>query len=382
MNNDIEANRFISRIYDGVVAPEVWGSILEELAHFVDARGVNLAVIDNVHSHLNLSASNGLLSPEDIQYYNSHLAQHEAIAWKILINNKAGIVFSDVELEAGIEEHLRGTPLADWVQNTLGCQYRAAIRLSDEKPWNDIITLQFAQGRGPIELEQRRDLELFAPHFSKAIELNRPFALLNARYQSVMAFLDKLDLGVAIVTPQCEVVLSNEEARRIFSERDGIVIQRNSRVQICCSDTNAKFLDIVRTLSETGNIAKGSRSFIFSASCRSGKLPYIIEIFPFGSGFNALKNNFSGIVMVMIDTNNRKAINPTGLDQLFNLTSAEFQIARFILDGDNTNDIAEKRNVSPETVRSQAKSILHKTGCQSRNDLLRLAVAANPPIKD
>ena len=98
--------------------------------------------------------------------------------------------------------------------------------------------------------------------------------------------------------------------------------------------------------------------------------------------FTKLDDNFSGIVVIILDPDNRRTINPRGLDQLFNLTGAEFQIARLILEGDNTKVIAEKRNVSPETVRSQAKSILHKTGCQTRNDLLRLVVATNPPIKD
>jgi len=382
MKIDVGTSQFIARIYDGVVAPDAWSDILDELIYYVGARGATLAVIDTLHSHMNLSASSGLFSQADLTYYNENLAQYETVAWEILLANKAGKAFSDVELESGIEEHLHETPLADWLRNTIGCQYRAAIRLSDGKPWHDVMALQFAQGRGQINPEERAALEIFSPHLSKAIELNRPFAMLKARYNAVMAFLDKLDLGVAIVTPRSEIILSNEEAKRIFTQRDGLFLQENATVQLGDPDENSRFLDAVLTISETSNKAKGTLSSLFNINRLSGKSPFMIEICPIGTGSNALEDASRGAVVVILDPSNRKSFSPKGLDQLFALTGAEFQIAKLILEGHETKVIAEKRNVSPETVRSQAKSILHKTGCQNRNDLLRLAVAANPPVKD
>jgi hypothetical protein len=65
MKIDVETSRFIARIYDGVVAPDAWPDILDELTYYVGARGATLAVIDTLHSHMNLSTSSGLFSQAD-----------------------------------------------------------------------------------------------------------------------------------------------------------------------------------------------------------------------------------------------------------------------------------------------------------------------------
>ena len=68
------------------------------------------------------------------------------------------------------------------------------------------------------------------------------------------------------------------------------------------------------------------------------------------------------------------------MEALFGLTTAEADVWRLMVNGHPTQDIADIRNVSYETARSQVKSVLTKTNSSKRGDVIRLAVAVNLPV--
>ena len=59
------------------------------------------------------------------------------------------------------------------------------------------------------------------------------------------------------------------------------------------------------------------------------------------------------------------------LSHYFELTAAEIEVIRLLADGQNAGQIAETRNTSLHTVRTQIKSILAKTRLESQLDLVR-----------
>lgn len=61
----------------------------------------------------------------------------------------------------------------------------------------------------------------------------------------------------------------------------------------------------------------------------------------------------------------------------FGLTKKEIEIIKFIHKGLSSKEIANLTNRSEETIKSQRKSILSKTGCQSMTEVVVLAVKNN-----
>jgi DNA-binding CsgD family transcriptional regulator len=61
---------------------------------------------------------------------------------------------------------------------------------------------------------------------------------------------------------------------------------------------------------------------------------------------------------------------------LFDLTSAEARVARAIAQQKTTEGIAAEFSVSRETVRTQIKSVLAKTGFKRKSDLAALLAVA------
>ncbi len=56
------------------------------------------------------------------------------------------------------------------------------------------------------------------------------------------------------------------------------------------------------------------------------------------------------------------------------------RVCRLLVEGCETQTIADMRNVTAETVRTQVKSILAKTRTSKRSDVVRLALTVNLPV--
>lgn len=66
----------------------------------------------------------------------------------------------------------------------------------------------------------------------------------------------------------------------------------------------------------------------------------------------------------------KKYSEPKNIDITSALTKSEFNVLELLIKGFTGPEISSIRNVSKETVRTQIKSILHKTQCHSQNQLI------------
>lgn len=65
-----------------------------------------------------------------------------------------------------------------------------------------------------------------------------------------------------------------------------------------------------------------------------------------------------------------KRNDPLSKHLLLKLSDAEINVLLLLVEGKDGSDIARIRQVSKETVRSQIKALLNKTGCKSQNQLI------------
>ncbi len=121
--------------------------------------------------------------------------------------------------------------------------------------------------------------------------------------------------------------------------------------------------------------AMGRRSFLQSGAVRSfpvrgaqGKAPSMIRFFPIPADGDEI---FPGLASVAVVTP-AQPHSPPSLDilkGLFDLSPAEARVAQGIAARRTVEEIADRSNVSRETVRSQLKTVLAKTGTSRQLDL-------------
>ena len=83
----------------------------------------------------------------------------------------------------------------------------------------------------------------------------------------------------------------------------------------------------------------------------------------------------------LIDPEDQQTYSTEGIEALGLLTPAETSVCSMLVGGRGTREIAEQRDVSLETVRSQIKDVLQKLACSDRLDLPRMALSTHPPVQ-
>jgi len=84
---------------------------------------------------------------------------------------------------------------------------------------------------------------------------------------------------------------------------------------------------------------------------------------------------FIAAMVLIIDSNNPSTISLEPLKTLFNLTSAELNVAGLLLQGNTLMNVSEIRGVAIDRVKTQAKVVYAKTGVLNRALLIRKSVA-------
>ena len=101
---------------------------------------------------------------------------------------------------------------------------------------------------------------------------------------------------------------------------------------------------------------------------------------PLRDGGGEFATGFAGAFLTIIDPQEPPKISPEALATLCGLTVSEREVASLLLAGRPASVIAEIRNVSPETIKTQSRAIYQKARVASRGELLRKAAHLSPPI--
>ena len=129
--------------------------------------------------------------------------------------------------------HYSELPTVEFLTNHLGVYRRTAARLNDSGIWFDALTFRYAQDRGQMTEEEEKIVQIFLPHFSKAVELTRPFQILKAEFQGVLSALDRFHVGVLLLNAHGTVVVKNAEAKRILGEKGGLATDPLGQLRAC-----------------------------------------------------------------------------------------------------------------------------------------------------
>jgi DNA-binding CsgD family transcriptional regulator len=221
---------------------------------------------------------------------------------------------------------------------------------------------------------------LYLPHLQKVNELSRPFNLLKARFKAVLDVLDRFHLGVFILATDRSVVVHNHAADRILELQDGI---HNIPGKMLGIKNPSQHLIFTTQIDKAISLAKGDEAGEIdriAITRPSGKTAFIVEISAVRSRNLVIDGIFTGAMIIVIDPDHHPIIDTAGLEMLFNLTPAEQQVCKLLIEGYATREIAECRDSSPETVRNQIKALLDKTKSRHRADLVRLALSINLPV--
>lgn len=370
-----EVDQLILKIYDTVADQSSWPAVLDELARMVSARGCMM--FDWEYSELGRE----LKSPHySASYDNYRITQY--LTYFREFETQDQDVFERCSLKSDridlIEDDVLATTDAELferpnVQQLLkfGIKHRAAGLLDKDNTSRSRFSIQLGAERGRLTNEEKTILSKILPHISKSLELGRPAAQLAARRHNMLAMLDQLTIGVAFLDSDHRVIEVNEELKRQIDELEIISISHYGYLTLKDNQKQRLLIDLLTDASQHGKFGARPRKEAIETS-HNGYL--CIEAVPVEKLSELGTKQFNGHIVFSTDTNRPISVQQTLIKHVFKLTEIEASLVDMVCQGLTNVQMAEIRGRSVDTVNNQIKSVFYKTNCQSRTELVRLAM--------
>jgi DNA-binding CsgD family transcriptional regulator/PAS domain-containing protein len=372
-------SQFLPAIYDAALSDEHWPRALTLLSEQVPSVGAFLIAIDQVGLPFTIREAASTYRAEDLRYYFENFGHYDNANVEASTRMPPMRLLRDCDVVPSVTV-LDDRPDYKWLRENIGARRKGGVRLSQGKGWLDVVAFQFAnEWEGTSGAIQAR-LDVLLPHVAKVVEINRKFSILRHQYQAVLAALDHVRIGTCVTGPSGHVMVCNQEARRIFSLEDGLSLSRMGFLTCLTGELTAELSERVCAAASTARGEASAHEVIVFARRKSGARPFLIEIAPLRDSVGELERNMAGALVFIIDPQNHQAVSTRRLARLLGFTEAEAEICRLMVGGGSAAEIAEERSVSEGTVKSQFKAIYGKAGVNRRADLVRLALAVDPPV--
>lgn len=371
-----------SKIYDAATSESLWDDAMDTVAEFTGAKaGVLFTHGFNITNEWKRHKASTLWrSTSDTQraYIGSEFGEYDACARERILESQKLVIHH--EGSNGDIDLLNQRPDMVYFREHFGIARRLATKLSDHPGWNELLILQFDKKHRSVPQHCKDALAGIAHHIAKAAELSRSFAYLEDRYQAALSALDHVLVGVCIAMPNGEIILANHEARQLFDAHDAVWL---SPEKILTSHQHQTALEIKAAVSAAVGAAVGDSprtETLLSIERSSDLRPVLVEVTPITDSLGELHSNFKGALIYLIDPENPAPLKIERLATQCGLSEAESVVCERVAHGWTNNHIADDRNVTPETIKSQIATVFSKTSVKNRSELVRLILKSSPPV--
>lgn len=289
-----------------------------------------------------------------------------------MLSDGVELIGDDTVSHSGIP--LSARPNARFLR-AFGLRNRAAALLNKDDPSRDRFSVQFAAHRGPITAAEIAQANLVLPHLAKALAVARHFQALCESRTIALSSLDRLRVGVAITDRGGRLIFENNEFRRIADDRGVIGRDRAGKLTLRQAAAQARLAGLLSDVYGHGRFGARPRKEAVIVDNGGAVSGVCVEVCPLSRAEEVSAAPVDGYLVTCLDTGTTLNLDLTAMSRAFRLTRAEERILGHLTDGHPNARIAELSSRSVETINSQVKTLLAKTGCENRTQLVRLASA-------
>lgn len=352
------AEGLVDRIYEAAVVPERWSGVLDDLSSIGEGDGA-LILTRNAFQERWLGTGGAK------ELFEAGVAK----GWQGAKNPRAPRLFAARhagflnDLDVFTREEIDQEPYFTEYLRPLGFGWGTATAI--EVPSGDMIAFDVERRfeRGPVERSIIRKLDKLRPHLARASLISS--RLMFERARTVAETLGLIGLPAAVLGVGGRPLAANTLFEAIMPH-----MAHESRGRLILNDSSADrlFADAFQRLASDTR-ADDVRSIPLAA--REERPPMILHVVPIRG---AAHDVFSGAsaILVVTPVEPRKVPTADVLQGLFDLTPAEARVARTIAEGKTIEAFATAQGLSAETVRTQLKSTLAKTGVHRQAELAAL----------
>ena len=360
-----ELDRLVGAIYDGAVESPPWQGALQLMRDSLQAAHVTLMLRPPSSENAGVMINTGSVTKQGVESYETHfyamdpfvrLAEGEVVTAEELIGKQwlQSTVYQEYLRPLGVR-HLLGADI--YTKEGIECRFR--VTRSHE-----------AQ---PFSAEDKALCRFLLPHLKRSIQLHARLDFLECERQLFAGTVNRMQLGIISFSQNGAILETNQEARRILSEKDGIWLSGNN-LSVEVTQEGRELQRMVRQALSGAASAPGPavvEAMSITRPSGRAKLGVLVRQIPLGAWSESRQRP---AVAVFLRDPESSAAQPSHelVRRLFGLTRMEASLALLLAEGLTLDEAAEKMDVRRNTARTHLRSIFCKTGVTRQTMLVRL----------
>lgn len=222
------------------------------------------------------------------------------------------------------------------------------------------------EGRGGFSEQDRQWLGYFVPHLRAALNLYERLEIQKGEENIYDSAVEQLSIGSIMLDSAGKVIRSNQIARRLLDEQDGIRLLNNRLVfDDGCLDRG--FRDFLR-----GRDAQASSRVSFlQAERTSGKPPLCIMTRRLAPQRHMPIGSCPAYAVFITAPEQQASFTGDAVARVMHLTPMEAEIVASLANGLSLPQIAEVFGISQNTVRAHLRSVFSKVGVSRQSQLVQ-----------
>ena len=208
-------------------------------------------------------------------------------------------------------------------------------------------------------------IQALAFHISEAMKVASHVCRLQHNLSFHDMALNRVNVGLIIVSSDDQVVWLNQRARRMLAEDDGVRLI-NNQLRCCWQADTARLWAAVKSAREDPDT-----TYAASLSRPHGEHDMSVMIIanPRHDGRN--DGGLPEVGIFLRDTAQRTTLDPKVLKKLFDFTQTEIRLAICLSEGSSLEDAAVDLGIKLATVRVHLRSMFGKVGVHRQSELIR-----------
>ena len=276
------------------------------------------------------------------------------------------------------KDAIRGTEFyADWLQPQRLESATAAVVFNDKRRFFNLSAMHESER---FRDESVRVFEILMPHLQRSAQLARQFETIEDEREAAAMGLESSATGMLVVDHNGRIVHANGLADKLLGEANGI-LAISGRLTASHGQQAQRLAALINAAAEmSAGMGLGSGGTI--SVPRRGRPPLTLLVAPFRSRKGLLADDRPTAIVFIRAPEMLRNANATVLESCFDLTAAEATLVLKLVQGMALEVIAAELDLSLNTVRTQLKSAMVKTGTRRQGELIALILKSAPPFQN
>ena len=348
--------QFIDRIYECSFVPELCPGVLDEVAQVAETRGSSLLITNGDVTSWTASASSHDITSSIV---------NEGWFWRGQITARlVGARYSGflTELDSFTLDELDLEPLYHDFFRPGGIGWGVGTAIPIPTGENVCFIMTCRTERGPFERAVIQKLDDLRPHLARGALMSARLQLERARIASET--LAALRLPALVLNDQGTVLAANHLIEALTG-----YVQWRAQDRVSLKDRAAD--QLLRDAIASIDLARGSSVRSFPVRDTGAEAMMVAHVVPIRLSARDIFVRCAA-ALVLTPVTLPKAPPVELVQSLFDLTPAEARVARSLAAGETVEEIASIGSVSLNTVRTQVRGVLEKTGCRRQAEVVAL----------